>query len=583
VRRAVIASALALVALGTAAFAVATPSGPANRTSGSPTQYVVVYEAGMSKAAARNAIRAAGGRLIRENRAVGVATVVSRNPNFITEAASTRALYGAVRNKPLGKIPPVMRPKLTVEQQSALRKLTARLKRSGSLRYAHSGKTRPEPLAGLQWDMQQIHATVDGSYKKEKGDPDVLVGILDTGVDGNHPDIKENFNFKLSRNFTVDDPVVDGACASDPDGSCNDPSFVDENGHGTHVASTIGSPINGLGMAGVAPDVTLVNLRAGQDSGYFFLQPSVDALTYAGDHGIDVVNMSYYIDPWRYNCAANAADSPAAQLEQRTIMEATQRALDYANAHNVTLINSAGNEHEDLGYPVVDTTSPDYPTPAAAYPRNIDNHCIVLPTEGNNVMSISAIGPSKRKADYSNYGLEQTTVAAPGGFFRDDPLWKATDPPDVRNVAGIPNQILAAFPESVGRNSSPPAILPDGTPASPSVVRDCKGSTCAYYQWIQGTSMASPHAVGVAALVVSRFGEERHSRVTLNPLITQAILQATATDTPCPEPRLHSYADKLRAPSFNALCEGTPELNGFYGHGIIDALGAVTQDMHLDD
>jgi subtilisin family serine protease len=542
----------------------------------------VVYEAGMSKAAARNAIRAAGGTLVRENKAVGVATVVSRNPNFITEAASTRALFGAVRNRPLGKLPAVVRPKLTVEQQSALRKLTARVKRTGGgLRYAHDGGSRPEPLAGLQWDMQQIHATVDGSYRKEKGDPDVLVGILDTGVDGNHPDIKENFNFKLSRNFTVDDPVVDGPCADERDHSCNDASDIDENGHGTHVASTIASPINKLGMAGVAPDVTIVNLRAGQDSGYFFLQPSVDALTYAGDHGIDVVNMSYYIDPWRYNCAANVADSPAAQLEQQTIMEATQRALDYANAHDVTLINSAGNEHEDLGYPVRDTTSPDYPSAAAAYPRNVDNHCLVLPTEGNNVMSISSTGPSKRKADYSNYGLEQTTVAAPGGFFRDDPLWKATDPPAVRNVVAIPNQILAAFPKNVAEDEG--VLNPDGTPNTPSVVRDCRGSTCAYYQWIQGTSMASPHAVGVAALVVSRFGREKHSKVSLNPLITQAILEATATDTPCPEPRLHSYADKLRGPEFNALCEGTPELNGFYGHGIIDALGAVTQDMHLDD
>jgi subtilisin family serine protease len=66
---------------------------------------------------------------------------------------------------------------------------------------------------------------------------------------------------------------------------------------GTHVASTVGSTINGLGMAGVAPNVTLVNLRAGQDSVFFFLQASVDALTYAGDHGIDVANMSYFIDP----------------------------------------------------------------------------------------------------------------------------------------------------------------------------------------------------------------------------------------------------------------------------------------------
>jgi subtilisin family serine protease len=293
--------------------------------------------------------------------------------------------------------------------------------------------------------------------------------------------------------------------------------------------------------------------------------------------------MSYYIDPWRYNCAANAADSPAAQLEQQTIVEATQRALDYAHSKGVALVGSAGNEHEDLGYPLVDTTSPDFPPapPNPAYPRNIDNHCIILPTEGNNVMSISAIGPSKRKADYSNYGLEQTTVAAPGGFFRDDPLWKATDPVAVRNLAGIPNQILAAYPKNVAEENGD--LNPDGTPNDPAVVRDCRGSTCAYYQWIQGTSMASPHAVGVSALIVSRFGEEKHDNARLNPLITQAILQATATDTPCPEPRLHSYADKLRAPSFDALCEGTPELNGFYGHGIIDALTAVTADMDLDD
>ena len=118
---------------------------------------------------------------------------------------------------------------------------------------------------------------------------------------------------------------------------------MDENGHGTHVAGTVAAAANGLGIAGVAPNVTLVNLRAGQDSGFFFLQPSVDALTYAGDHGIDVVNMSYFVDPWLFNCKANPADSPAEQLEQRTIIEAMQRALKYAHRHGVTLIAAAGN------------------------------------------------------------------------------------------------------------------------------------------------------------------------------------------------------------------------------------------------
>ena len=88
----------------------------------------------------------------------------------------------------------------------------------------------------------------------------MLVGVLDTGVDGSHPDIEENFNRGLKRNFTVDIPVdvngraIDGPCADEPDQSCNDPADVDENSHGTHVASTIASPINKLGMAGVAPE-----------------------------------------------------------------------------------------------------------------------------------------------------------------------------------------------------------------------------------------------------------------------------------------------------------------------------------------
>ena len=107
---------------------------------------------------------------------------------------------------------------------------------------------------------------------------------------------------------------------------------MDENGHGTHVAGTIGAALNGIGMAGVAPKVDLVNIRAGQDSGYFFLGPTLDALTYAGDNGIDVVNMSFYIDPWLYNCTANPADSPAEQRDQKLIIEATQRAIDYARS-----------------------------------------------------------------------------------------------------------------------------------------------------------------------------------------------------------------------------------------------------------
>ena len=85
------------------------------------------------------------------------------------------------------------------------------------------------------------------SYRKERGDPGVLVGVLDTGIDGSHPDIAPNFNAALSRNFTTDIPLVDGDCADEPDGSCNDPADVDENGHGTHVAGRSPRPSTASG------------------------------------------------------------------------------------------------------------------------------------------------------------------------------------------------------------------------------------------------------------------------------------------------------------------------------------------------
>jgi len=543
--------------------ALAAPTGqqPTGQQSGTRT-VLVLGQVGASDAAIRTAITRAGGTVTQTNKDVGMYTVQTSSASFTAAARSSGLVAGVATDRVIGRAPKDNAKRADVEKLLAERSAT---RAKATANPAVGAGT--EPLAPLQWDMDMIHAPEAHATSTGKG---VRVGIIDTGVDGTHPDIAPHFNAALSRNFTVDDPTIDGPCADEPDGSCTDPANVDENGHGTHVAGTIASPINGLGIAGVAPDAEIVNLRAGQDSGYFFLQPTVDALTYAGNNGIDVVNMSFYIDPWLYNCAANPADTPEQQLEQQTVIAATNRALRYARQHGVTLVAAAGNEHTDLNRPTSDNTSPDYP-PDSAHPRTVDNSCLSMPAEGDDVVAVSALGPTGRKAYYSNWGTQEITVSAPGGDYRDNYGTPAYATPG--------NLILAPYPKNVGITEG--AIDPvtgDITPDNVGfVIKDCTGGTCGYYQYLQGTSMAAPHVVGVAALIIGRWGhpDPQQGGLALTPNQTEKILERTATDHACPVPSVFVYP--ARSAIYDSNCDGTTDDNGWYGEGVVNALTAVTQ------
>jgi lantibiotic leader peptide-processing serine protease len=543
-----------------------------------PREYVVAFDAGTSAKQARKAVAAAGGRVVRRNRAIGVATVRSSDPAFAAKARRQAVIAGAARNATIGHAPGA-----GSKQGPPWREVESEPSNGGS------GRGDREPVSGdqlssLQWDMQMIGATPTGSYARQQGNKAVRVGVMDTGIDGSHPDIAPNFDRKLSRNFTRDNPVPgvdDGPCEFP---SCVDPNDVDDDGHGTHVAGTIGAALNGIGVAGVAPQVDLVNVRVGQDSGFFLLEPFLNGITYAADNGIDVVNMSFFIDPWLFNCAANPKDSPEEQAQQRQIIELTQLAVNYARARGVTLIAAAGNEATDLGNPTFDDTSPDFP-PDAAKERPVDNGCLTEPTEAEGVVVVSSVGPVEpdlspfpRKSFFSNYGVEQTDVAAPGGdsrVFFGTPQFNA---PQNRILNAYPLNVAQACGE-VDANGVPTGLTTCPLNARPGtdqravpLVRDCFNGRCALYQWIQGTSMAAPHAVGVAALIVAEEGtrDAAHGGLTADPADVARILRRTATDTPCPAQEPFQYPFDT-AGAFTATCVGNADFNGFYGDGIVNA------------
>jgi subtilisin family serine protease len=386
-----------------------------------------------------------------------------------------------------------------------------------------------DPLSGLQWDMRQIHAPE--AHAITGGSPEVLVGDIDTGLDYTHPDIAPNVDFENSVS------CVGGVPDQDPD------AWFDRSGHGTHTAGTIAAAANGIGIVGVAPNVKIAAIKAGNDEGYFFPADTVCAFMWAGSHDVDVTNNSYFADPWLFNCRNDP--------EQRIILEAEQRAIEWAQDEGVQVVASAGNENHDLAHPLIDTISPDYP-PGSEVPRPVDNNCFVVPAELPDVVTVTANGNLMQKAYYSSYGLGVVELTAPGG----DRRFQVT--PNAVN-----GRVLSTFPGALF------------DPTNPLMLRDCSVSPCATYAYLQGTSMAGPHVAGVAALVFSQNQDA-------DPEDVADILEDTADEVPCP-PNPFNPGPPF---AFEAHCEGDEDNNGFFGHGQVNAFAAIGDgdgDDHDED
>ena len=277
----------------------------------------------------------------------------------------------------------------------------------------------------------------------------------------------------------------------------------DEFYHGTHVAGIIAANHNDIGIDGIAPEATIVAIEATNDNRLIYPEYVTCAFMWAASHGVDIVNNSYSMDPWVYWSPTDP--------EQAAGLEAATRSIKYAQDKGLAVIAAAGNEGVDIDNPTIDNGSPtDVPSPTKNRPAQGG---IRVPSMLDGVAQVSAVGQaynvkpglSLGRAEFSNYG-NTIDFAAPG------------------------DQIYSTVPL---------LFYPSG------------------YAVADGTSMATPHVSGVAALIKSVHPELSGAQV-----IDLMKKQAAA-----------NYG------RLNAPIDGRE----YRGYGFLDALDAVTSGVDQID
>ena len=239
---------------------------------------------------------------------------------------------------------------------------------------------------GVQWGFDEIGA--EQAWDTRTDSSSITVGVIDSGVEYTHPDLVDNIwtnSGEIAGNGIDDDNngYVDDFYGYDFDNDDNDP--LDDNGHGTHVAGTIGATSNNsIGVAGVGWNASLMSLKVIGGGSNADVARAID---YATDNGAQITNNSY-------GYAGNNVGGSAVMSD----------AIGRAKDAGVLYVVAAGNSRTGIPASDMDGSFNSWP---AEYSKVHDNVITVAAIDENT-------GSGTTFASYSHWGVESVQIAAPG-------------------------------------------------------------------------------------------------------------------------------------------------------------------------
>jgi subtilisin family serine protease len=313
------------------------------------------------------------------------------------------------------------------------------------------------PRYSWQWNMRDIHASAAWAAGK-LGDAGVTVAIIDTGIDYNDPDLNGLVDLTRSTSFVASDNAIRAAYFP----TRND--ITDFNGHGTNVAAQVSS--KAAVHAGVTSKTTLIGVKVLSAGGSGSLGDVLGGVLWAADHGADVANMSL--------------GGGFAKAGNGRYVSLINRVFNYANKQGMLVVVAAGNASSDLDH---------------------NGNFLATYCNQTHVVCVSAVGPVTPTGNpdissyYTNFGRSAVSVAGPGG-----------------NVGTV----VAAWPYGLGNASyvwsycAKDRIAGFTSTGAPVLTLCAQGNRVTGYI---GTSQATPHVAGLAALLVAEQGHGQPQQI----------------------------------------------------------------------